>query len=58
MSTNTGKRLDAPAARSSIEENLRKVYQEALEQEVPDRFKSLLDQLRAAQGGTDKAGGQ
>lgn len=58
MSTNSGKRLDASAKRASIEDNLRKVYQEALEQDVPDRFKSLLDQLRAAQGSGSKDGGQ
>ena len=29
-----------------IDENLRKAYQDALDQQVPDRFKELLDQLR------------
>ncbi|MCU9850244.1 NepR family anti-sigma factor [Defluviimonas sp. WL0024] len=29
-----------------IDENLKRVYHEALEQELPDRFKDLLDQLR------------
>ena len=58
MSTNSGKRLDASATRASIEDNLRKVYQEALDQDVPDRFKSLLDQLRAAQGTANKDSGQ
>ena len=40
---------DKPTLRNSIEENLRKVYQEMLEEEVPDRFKQLLAQLKAAQ---------
>lgn len=29
-----------------IDENLQKVYRETLEQDVPDRFRSLLDKLR------------
>ncbi|UWR26645.1 regulator [Sulfitobacter sp. S223] len=29
-----------------IDENLRRVYQEAVDEGVPDRFKSLLDQLK------------
>jgi hypothetical protein len=29
-----------------IDENLRRVYQAALEEDVPDRFKDLLDRLR------------
>jgi len=33
--------------RAQIDENLKKVYQAALDEEVPDRFKALLDQLRA-----------
>lgn len=31
--------------KSQIDENLKKVYQAALEEEVPDRFKQLLAQL-------------
>ena len=30
----------------SIDENLRKVFDETLEQGVPDRFKDLLNQLK------------
>ncbi len=42
--------------RSQIDESLRRVYQEALEQELPDTLTALLDRLRAqeAQG----AGGE
>lgn len=29
-----------------IDENLRRVYEEAMEEGVPDRFKSLLEQLK------------
>ena len=29
-----------------IDENLKRVFNEALEEGVPDRFKNLLDQLR------------
>lgn len=38
-----------PRARlkSQIDENLKRVYDDALKEEIPDRFKLLLDQLRA-----------
>jgi hypothetical protein len=29
-----------------IDENLKRVYQQKLDEELPDRFKSLLDQLK------------
>jgi len=32
--------------RQQIDQNLKRVYQEALEEDVPDRFKALLAQLR------------
>ena len=32
---------------SSIDNNLKRVFQETVEAEVPDRFRTLLDQLRA-----------
>ena len=35
-------------AKELIEQNLREIYQEALQQEVPDRFKALLKDLKAA----------
>lgn len=34
------------AHESVIDENLRRVYDEALDEGIPDRFKSLLDQLK------------
>ncbi len=33
-----------------IDENLKRVYQDALKEEVPDRFKLLLEQLKAKEG--------
>lgn len=41
-----GDKRDRQTLKTTIEENLRKVYQDLLSEEVPDRFKSLLDQLR------------
>jgi Anti-sigma factor NepR len=37
---------DAPRLKAQIDENLKRVYQEGLEAEVPERFKALLAQLR------------
>ena len=37
---------DAPRLKAQIDENLKRVYEQALEQEVPERFKALLAQLR------------
>ena len=54
MSGNTEKRQEATGSRALIEDNLRKVYQEKLEEEVPDRLKNLLEQLRHAQKGAGK----
>ncbi|MGL4280889.1 MAG: NepR family anti-sigma factor [Albidovulum sp.] len=36
---------------AAINENLRKVYQEALEESIPDRFRLLLDELRKKEAG-------
>jgi len=35
-----------PTEEDSIDENLRRVYQDALEEDIPDRFLTLLEQLR------------
>ncbi|WP_153010463.1 NepR family anti-sigma factor [Falsirhodobacter sp. alg1] len=40
------KERDNSASFRQIDENLKRVYDEALEQEVPDRFAQLLAQLR------------
>ena len=37
---------DGPKLRAQIDENLKRIYQEALDAEVPDRFKDLLELLR------------
>lgn len=42
-----GEKRDRQALKQTIEDNLRKVYQELLAEEVPDRFTALIDQLRA-----------
>lgn len=42
-----GDKRDRQALKQTIEDNLRKVYQNLLAEEVPDRFTVLLDQLRA-----------
>ena len=34
-----------------IDENLKRVYEEALSEDIPDRFKDLIAQLRAKEGG-------
>lgn len=41
-----GQNKDAPKIRAQIDENLKRVYEEALEAEIPVRFKELLEQLR------------
>lgn len=35
-----------------IDENLRRVYDEALQEQIPDRFKMLLDQLKQQENET------
>ena len=50
------KRQTQTRAQAQIDENLRKVFQESLEEDVPDRFTDLLAQLRAldeGKGGKD-----
>jgi len=51
-----GEKRPRPRARLAvsreIDENLKRVYQEALAQEVPDRFLQLLAQLREKEGKT------
>lgn len=34
-----------------IDENLKRVYEEALSEEIPDRFKELIARLRAKEDG-------
>ncbi|MFC6499305.1 NepR family anti-sigma factor [Gemmobacter lanyuensis] len=41
---------------SQIDENLRRVYEEALKEEVPERFKDLLAQLKAKEAAAKEPG--
>ncbi|MFC3183002.1 NepR family anti-sigma factor [Cypionkella sinensis] len=41
--------------KAQIEENLKRVYQSALVEEVPDRFKMLLQQLKEKDAGKNEA---
>jgi hypothetical protein len=43
--------------RAQIDENLKRVYQDALEQEIPDRLKELLEKLRNS-GSDSRESGQ
>lgn len=36
--------------KDQIDENLRRVYQESLEEKLPDRFAELLEALRSKEG--------
>lgn len=47
---------DRRAIRAQIDENLKRVYTAALNEELPDRFRDLLAQLKARDsGGKDGA---
>jgi hemerythrin-like domain-containing protein len=37
--------------KEQINENLKRVYEEALKEDIPDRFKDLLAQLKAKEDG-------
>ena len=39
------------ALRGQIDENLKRLYDDTLDEEVPDRFARLIDRLRAAEDG-------
>ncbi len=41
-----------PRLQQQIDQNLRRVYEEALKEEVPDRFKVLMERLRQKEGKT------
>lgn len=42
---------------SQIDESLKRVFQETLDEDIPDRFKSLLDQLKQQDGKQEPAKG-
>ena len=41
---------DEARLKAAIDENLRKIYHQLLDEEIPDRFKALLEQLRQKEG--------
>lgn len=57
MNQESSRRKPATGVRRDIEENLKRVYQDALSEQVPDRFKDLLVQLKAKDQ-AQKEGGQ
>jgi hemerythrin-like domain-containing protein len=42
---------NSDASKELIEQNLRRVYDETIREEIPDRFKALLDRLRSSETG-------
>lgn len=55
-SSNPSKGPDKSAIQLQIDENLKRVYEEVLSEDVPDRFKLLLEQLKAQTTGGGKDG--
>lgn len=53
----TQERPDLTLSRE-IDSNLRKVYEDVLNEEVPDRFKELLNQLRSEDGAVGDTRGE
>lgn len=53
-----GKRASQDRSHQAIDDGLKKVYQEALEEEIPDRFVTLLQRLRAADEGRETQGAE
>jgi hypothetical protein len=51
--TNKSTPPQRPSVDRQIDENLKRVYDEALNEELPDRFKDLLSQLKS--GKMDKS---
>lgn len=45
-----------PGLKQQIDENLRRIYREAAEEPVPDRFTQLLEQLRQQDQNSNKDG--
>lgn len=46
MLGNMAENGDKSKVRALLDANLKRVYEEALSEEVPDRFKTLLEQLK------------
>ena len=45
-----------PRVSKQIDENLKRVYQEIVGDDVPDRFRALLDQLKSQDGAGSQGG--
>ncbi|MEL6595478.1 MAG: NepR family anti-sigma factor [Pseudomonadota bacterium] len=45
-----------PRGKDTIDANLKRVYDETLQEDVPDRFKDLLAQLKAQDSGKQNGG--
>lgn len=61
MMKKTGKKDGGSGASSEIDANLRRVYEQVLKEEVPDRFSDLLDRLRRGEqldGAADTEGSE
>lgn len=50
MNIDMAERKSNARLKEQIDENLKRVYEEALNEEIPDRFKQLLAQLKAKEG--------
>ena len=48
------KETKTPGLHSSIDENLKRAYEEMIEEDLPDRFKELLDRLKQQDGGENE----
>jgi type IV secretory pathway VirB4 component len=51
MLESMGDPRDKTRLKAAIDENLRKIYHSLAEEEVPDRFKQLLEELRKKEQG-------
>ncbi len=51
MLESMGDPRDKARLKAAIDENLRKIYHTLAEEEVPDRFKQLLEELRKKEQG-------
>ena len=45
-----------PSNQGGVDDNLRRVFQSTLDEEIPDRFKDLLNQLKEQDGSAPRNG--
>lgn len=48
---------DKQSGKSQVDENLRRVFEPTLSEDLPDRFKELLQKLKSGSGDTGANGG-